>query len=449
MFDVVDDVLERARRAARPTPRCYAERSTSRRIKVYEQEVEQLTAAQRTRRRRARLLGRRRGLRLHLRHSATARSTRSCSAPSTTPPSATRTSSPPCRSPAASLPTCTPYDPRLGGDRRAADRARAGGRGGRPRRRPARQDRRGHHVRRRRRRGVHRQLGRRARHVPRQPVLRLRLRARRAGRPGRDRATRTPSAAPSRTSTPPPCGREAAARACPLLGAQKCPSMKAPVVLDPFVGGVVLRRAQLRAHRRRRAEGPLAVRRPRGQAGGRRAPRARRRRHASPTASTARRSTARASPAGARRSSPAACCRASCTTPTRRARRGRARTGNGLRGSYSSLPGVRPTNLIVERPRDAAGRHRRRHRARRAGHRRRRRALGRQPHLGRVLGGHQRHPHRERPAHDAGARGHAGRRYHQHAHQRQRPRRRRPLGARAAASSRRRCVIDGMSISGT
>ncbi len=31
------------------------------------------------------------------------------------------------------------------------------------------------------------------------------------------------------------CGEEAAARACRLLGARKCPSMKVPVVLDPFV----------------------------------------------------------------------------------------------------------------------------------------------------------------------------------------------------------------------
>ena len=42
--------------------------------------------------------------------------------------------------------------------------------------------------------------------LPRQPVLRLRLRAGRAGRPGRDRATRTPSAGRSRTWTRPPAG---------------------------------------------------------------------------------------------------------------------------------------------------------------------------------------------------------------------------------------------------
>jgi len=33
----------------------------------------------------------------------------------------------------------------------------------------------------------------------------------------------------------PACGAEAAARACRLLGARPCPSMKVPVVLDPFV----------------------------------------------------------------------------------------------------------------------------------------------------------------------------------------------------------------------
>ncbi len=36
------------------------------------------------------------------------------------------------------------------------------------------------------------------------------------------------------------CGREAAARACRLLGARKCPSMKVPVVLDPFVAAAFI-----------------------------------------------------------------------------------------------------------------------------------------------------------------------------------------------------------------
>ena len=47
MFDVVDSVLERARAQGVGDVEVFAERSTSRRIKVYKQEVEQLTAAQR------------------------------------------------------------------------------------------------------------------------------------------------------------------------------------------------------------------------------------------------------------------------------------------------------------------------------------------------------------------------------------------------------------------
>jgi PmbA protein len=47
MFDVVDSVLERARAQGVSDVEVFAERSTSRRIKVYKQEVEQLTAAER------------------------------------------------------------------------------------------------------------------------------------------------------------------------------------------------------------------------------------------------------------------------------------------------------------------------------------------------------------------------------------------------------------------
>jgi PmbA protein len=47
MFDVLDSVLERARAQGVSDVEVFAERSTSRRIKVYKQEVEQLTAAQR------------------------------------------------------------------------------------------------------------------------------------------------------------------------------------------------------------------------------------------------------------------------------------------------------------------------------------------------------------------------------------------------------------------
>jgi PmbA protein len=47
MFDVVDAALDRARAQGLDDVEVYAERSTSRRIKVYRQEVEQLTAAER------------------------------------------------------------------------------------------------------------------------------------------------------------------------------------------------------------------------------------------------------------------------------------------------------------------------------------------------------------------------------------------------------------------
>ena len=47
MFDVLDGVLERARARGASEVEVYGERSTSRRLKVYRQEVEQLTAAQR------------------------------------------------------------------------------------------------------------------------------------------------------------------------------------------------------------------------------------------------------------------------------------------------------------------------------------------------------------------------------------------------------------------
>jgi PmbA protein len=47
MFDVVDDVLEIAARSGARDAEAFAERATSRRIKVYKQEVEELTAARR------------------------------------------------------------------------------------------------------------------------------------------------------------------------------------------------------------------------------------------------------------------------------------------------------------------------------------------------------------------------------------------------------------------
>ena len=47
MFEILDAVLERAQARGAADVEVFGERSTSHRIKVYRQEVEQLTAAQR------------------------------------------------------------------------------------------------------------------------------------------------------------------------------------------------------------------------------------------------------------------------------------------------------------------------------------------------------------------------------------------------------------------
>ena len=268
-------------------------------------------------------------------------------------------------------------------------------------------------------------------------------------------ATCSPTCSPSRTARsrrvclrrrprprgpdPQACGRRGRASAPAACWARdQCPSMKAHGRARPVRGGVVLRRAQLGAHGRRRAEGPLAVRRARGPGGRRRAARPGRRRRASGRScqrAVRRRGRARA---GARRSSPAASCRASSTTPTRRARPAARSTGNGVPRLVLSLPGGAADQPRRRRPRDAGRRHHRRHRTRRPGHRRRRRALGRQPDLGEFSVGISGHPHRERAARDAGARGHPGRRHHRHAHAASWPSATTPAGCPAAASSRRR-----------
>ena len=163
--------------------------------------------------------------------------------------------------------------------------------------------------------------------VPRRPVLRVRLRARRAGRPGRDRLLLQRRPRASRSSTLPASGTEADRAGDPAARRDEVPVDEGAGDPRPVRLGGVLRRAQLGAHRRRRAEGPVAVRRPRGRARGRRAPRARRRRHARgrPRQRAVRRR--RRARRGARRSSRAACCRASCTTRTRRARPAATSTG--------------------------------------------------------------------------------------------------------------------------
>ena len=186
MFPTVDDLLERALAAGADAAEVYAERGGSRRIKVYEQAVEQLTAAHK------------KGVGLRvvkdgapgyaysseiddaaLDELVTARSRprrRHRSRRARRPASAGRRVS-------------RPVGLRRAADavgRRREDRARDRRRARGARRRRAREARRGHRLRRRRHRGLPRELDRRARQLPREPLLHLRLRARRARRPGRD-----------------------------------------------------------------------------------------------------------------------------------------------------------------------------------------------------------------------------------------------------------------------
>jgi len=148
---------------------------------------------------------------------------------------------------------------------------------------------------------------------------------------------------------PAACGREAAERACRLLGARKCPSMKAPVVLDPFVSAAffgVLSSA-LTADAVQKGRSLFAGREGRQVAG------------------EILELVDDGTLADGLDSAPFD----GEGTPCRRTplisggvlqgflydtytgcKAGRGSTGNGLRGSYSGLPGVRPTNLVVSGP---------------------------------------------------------------------------------------------------
>lgn len=148
---------------------------------------------------------------------------------------------------------------------------------------------------------------------------------------------------------PDACGREAAARACRLLGARKCPSMKVPVVLDPFVAadffGVLS--SALTADAVQKGRSLFAGREGQRVAG----------------------ELLELDDDGARPDGPDSAPFDGEGTPCRRTpligggvlqgflydtytgrKAGRASTGNGLRGSYAGLPGVHPTNLIVGGP---------------------------------------------------------------------------------------------------
>jgi PmbA protein len=146
------------------------------------------------------------------------------------------------------------------------------------------------------------------------------------------------------------CGREAAERACRLLGAHKCPSMIAPVVLDPFVAAAffgVLSSA-LTAD---------AVQKGRSLFAGREGQQV--------AAALVQLDDDGTLPEGLD-SAPfdgegTPCRRTSLigqggvlqgflydSYTARKA--GRRSTGNGLRASYSGLPGVHSTNLVVSGP---------------------------------------------------------------------------------------------------
>jgi PmbA protein len=146
---------------------------------------------------------------------------------------------------------------------------------------------------------------------------------------------------------PQACGREAAQRACDLLGGRQCPSMKATVVLDPFVAAsfIGVLSAALTADAVQKGRSLFAALEGKEVAGA----------GVNLCDDGLRPDGLASAPFDGEGTS----CR---RTPliqggvltgflydvytARKA--GRQSTGNGLRSSYRSMPQVRPTNLIVE-----------------------------------------------------------------------------------------------------
>ena len=144
-------------------------------------------------------------------------------------------------------------------------------------------------------------------------------------------------------------GTEAAERACRLLGGRKCPSMKASVILDPFVSAAffgVLSSA-LTADAVQKGRSLFAGREGQTVAG----------------------ELLTLVDDGVRADGPESAPFDGEGTPCRRTplidkgvlqgflydtytarKAGRSSTGNGLRGGYSGIPGVRATNLVVDGP---------------------------------------------------------------------------------------------------
>jgi PmbA protein len=145
------------------------------------------------------------------------------------------------------------------------------------------------------------------------------------------------------------CGREAAERACRLLGARPCPSFKGTAVLEPYVAASVLGvlGAALTAEAVQKGRSLFAPLEGQRVASG----------------------IVTLSDDGLHPDGLASAPFDGEGTPSQRTtivadgvlegflydvrtahRGGRASTGNGLRGSYQSLPSVHPTNLLLEGP---------------------------------------------------------------------------------------------------
>jgi PmbA protein len=144
-------------------------------------------------------------------------------------------------------------------------------------------------------------------------------------------------------------GREAAGRATRLLGARKCPSMKAPVILDPFVSAAffgVLSSA-LTADAVQKNRSLFAGREGQQVAGellelvddG-----------TLPDGLDSAPFDGEGVPSGRTPLITGGVLQGFLYDTYTARKAGRASTGNGMRGGYSSLPGVRPSNLVVTGP---------------------------------------------------------------------------------------------------
>jgi PmbA protein len=141
-------------------------------------------------------------------------------------------------------------------------------------------------------------------------------------------------------------GAEAAGRATRLLGAKKCPSMKAPVILDPFVSAaffgvlssaltadaVQKNRSLFAGREGDRVAGELLELVDDGTL---------------PDGIDSAPFDGEGTPTGRTPLITGGVLQGFLYDSYTARKAGRASTGNGMRGGYSSLPGVRPSNLVV------------------------------------------------------------------------------------------------------